>query len=104
VPLTWYHTLTFPLHADETNSQIHRVYRPAAADETSSSQEEDASTTMRHFCGFCGTPLSYWTESPRSEADFICLTLGSLVPEDLEGLEEWGVLPPSPLSPSPLSG
>jgi hypothetical protein len=98
VPLAWYHTLAFPLHADETNSQIHRVYRPAAA---AAAAAEDAS--MRHFCGFCGTPLSYWTESPRSEADFICLTLGSLVPEDLEGLEEWGVLPPS-LSPSPLEG
>ncbi|KAL2160509.1 hypothetical protein VTH06DRAFT_1197 [Thermothelomyces fergusii] len=79
VPLRYYRALTLPYHDDETNSQIHRVYQPVG--------EEHA---MRHFCGFCGTPLSYWSESPRSEADFIRLTLGSLLPEDLRDLEEWG--------------
>ena len=48
---------------------------------------------MRHFCGFCGTPLSYWSEEPRSEADFIQLTLGSLSPEDLADLDDLGFLP-----------
>lgn len=82
VPLRYYRALTLPYHDDETNSQIHRVYQPVG--------EEHA---MRHFCGFCGTPLSYWSESPRSEADFIRLTLGSLLPEDLRDLEEWGLVP-----------
>lgn len=49
--------------------------------------------TMRHFCGFCGTPLTYWSEEPRSEADYIQLTLGSLCSEDLGDLEDLGLLP-----------
>lgn len=49
--------------------------------------------TLRHFCGFCGTPLTYWSEEPRGEADYIQLTLGSLCSEDLGDLEELGLLP-----------
>lgn len=63
---------------------IHRAY-------TSPFEEH----SMRHFCGFCGTPLSYWSEEPRSEADFIQLSLGSLHPEDLADLEDLGMLPDS---------
>ncbi|KAK4146340.1 uncharacterized protein C8A04DRAFT_35053 [Dichotomopilus funicola] len=81
VPLQHYQSLTFPQYSNETNSQIHRVYREPGID-----------YAMHHFCGFCGTPLSYWSESPRTEADFIHLTLGSLLPEDLGDLEEWGLL------------
>ncbi|KAK4153749.1 hypothetical protein C8A00DRAFT_43389 [Chaetomidium leptoderma] len=92
VPLGWYHSTTVAAHADETRSQIRRVY--------TSPREQHA---MRHFCGFCGTPLSYWSEQPRSEADFIHLTLGSLVPEDLGDLEDLGLLPASP-SPSEAEG
>lgn len=51
---------------------------------------------MRQFCGFCGTPLSYWSEEPRSEADYIQVTLGSLLTEDLHDLEEFGLLPEEP--------
>jgi hypothetical protein len=46
---------------------------------------------LRQFCGFCGTPLSFWTEQPRSEADYIQLTLGSLLSQDLRDLEEMGL-------------
>ncbi|PHH68679.1 hypothetical protein CDD82_365 [Ophiocordyceps australis] len=49
--------------------------------------------SKRHFCGFCGTPLSYWSESPMSEAEYINLTLGSLLREDLCGLEDMGLIP-----------
>jgi len=52
--------------------------------------ERDA---KRHFCGFCGTPLSYWSESPPSEAEYISLTLGSLSGSDLRDLDELGLLP-----------
>jgi hypothetical protein len=48
---------------------------------------------LRHFCGFCGTPLSYFTEEPSSEADYIQLTVGSLLTEDLHDLEEMGLIP-----------
>ncbi|KAK3939936.1 hypothetical protein QBC46DRAFT_342078 [Diplogelasinospora grovesii] len=84
VPLEWYHSTTFAFFPDETSSMIHRVYTPP--------HEQHA---MRHFCGFCGTPLSYWSEEPRSEADFIQLTLGSLSPGDLADLEDLGFLPSS---------
>ena len=48
--------------------------------------------SKRHFCGFCGTPLSYWSESPHTEADFIHLTLGSLLREDITDLEDMGLM------------
>ncbi|KAK4123878.1 hypothetical protein N657DRAFT_690531 [Parathielavia appendiculata] len=80
VPLSWCHTLTVPFHADETRAQIRRVY------------DDELRRAKRHFCGFCGTPLSYWSEEPSGEAEFIQLTLGSLHPEDLGDLEELGLL------------
>ncbi|KAH8653372.1 hypothetical protein BX600DRAFT_470693 [Xylariales sp. PMI_506] len=82
VPLTWYHSQTFPLYPDESRSSIRRIY--------SSPSEQHA---MRHFCGFCGTPISYFTEEPRSEAEYIQLTLGSLLTQDLRDLEELGLIP-----------
>ncbi|KAK0711635.1 hypothetical protein B0H67DRAFT_493835 [Lasiosphaeris hirsuta] len=84
VPLAYVRSTTRPFFPDETTTMIHRVYT-----------SPHATHTMRHFCGFCGTPLSYWSEEPRSEADFIQLTLGSLEPEDLADLEELGCLPGS---------
>jgi len=67
---------------DETPASIRRTY-------TSPFEEN----TQRHFCGFCGTPLSYWCESPRDEADYISLTLGSLDSSYLRDLEDLGFLP-----------
>ncbi|KAK9425429.1 hypothetical protein SUNI508_13037 [Seiridium unicorne] len=81
VPLTWYHSRTFPFFQDETRPVIRRVY----------SHPSDENT-QRTFCGFCGTPISYFTEQPRSEADYIQLTIGSLLTEDLHDLEELGLL------------
>jgi hypothetical protein len=37
--------------------------------------------------------LSYWSESPPSEADYISLALGSLEGRDLRDLDELGLLP-----------
>lgn len=82
VPLSWYSSHTISFFPDETHTSIRRTY-------TSPSQPE----SKRYFCGFCGTPLSYWTESPSSEASYIALTLGSLTTEDLRDLEELGLLP-----------
>lgn len=83
VPLAWYHSRTFPFFPDETRSGIRRIYSHPAEQHV-----------LRHFCGFCGTPISYWSESPRSEADFIQLTLGSLLTDDLHDLEEMGLILP----------
>ncbi|OAA33011.1 hypothetical protein AAL_00476 [Moelleriella libera RCEF 2490] len=82
VPLAWLHSTTFAFFEDETHAMIRRVY-------THPSQEH----TKRNFCGFCGTPLSYWSEQPRSEAEYINLTLGSLLQEDLQDLEDVGLIP-----------
>ncbi|KAK3296203.1 uncharacterized protein B0H64DRAFT_165329 [Chaetomium fimeti] len=106
VPLQYYRAAAVPVRADETNAMIHRAYEPrGTAGEGGDEDEEDAvgGHTKRYFCGFCGTPLSFWSESPPAEADFICLTLGSLWPEDLADLEELGLLAGVGLrrSPSP---
>jgi hypothetical protein len=42
--------------------------------------------------------LSYWTESPSSDASFISLTLGSLTSDDLRDLEELGFIPEEALA------
>lgn len=57
--------------------------------------------TLRHFCGFCGTPLTFWSEEPRTEADYIQLTLGSLCSEDLGDLEDLGLIPEPESPPTP---
>jgi hypothetical protein len=82
VPLGWLHSTTTAFFPDETHSSIRRVY-------THPSQQH----SKRQFCGFCGTPLSYWSESPFTEAEFINLTLGSLLREDIRDLEDLGLLP-----------
>ncbi|CAG9937664.1 unnamed protein product [Clonostachys rosea f. rosea IK726] len=82
VPLSWYHSTTFAQFPDETHAMIRRVYTPP-----------NQGSPMRHFCGFCGTPLSYWCENPISEASYINLTLGSLLQDDLRDLEDMGLLP-----------
>ncbi|RFU80007.1 hypothetical protein TARUN_2229 [Trichoderma arundinaceum] len=82
VPLSWYHSTTYAFFPDETHAMIRRVYTHPSQD-----------YSKRHFCGFCGTPLSYWSEEPPSEADFINLTLGSLLREDIRDLEDLGLIP-----------
>ncbi|KAI1180074.1 hypothetical protein F4777DRAFT_574356 [Nemania sp. FL0916] len=82
VPLLWYRSEVFPLYPDETRASIRRQYASPAERHS-----------QRSFCGYCGTPLSYWSEEPRSEAEYIQLTLGSLLTEDLNSLQELGLLP-----------
>ncbi|EHK16703.1 uncharacterized protein TRIVIDRAFT_75197 [Trichoderma virens Gv29-8] len=88
VPLSWYHSSTYAFFPDETHTMIRRVYSHPSQD-----------YSKRHFCGFCGTPLSYWSEEPRSEAEFINLTLGSLLREDIRDLEDMGLIPEDEGSP-----
>lgn len=83
VPLTWYQSQTYSYYPDETHATIRRSFTP-----------HHAPDTKRIFCGFCGTPLTYWSESPREEADFMSVALGSLSGDDLRLLEDLDVLPP----------
>ncbi|KAI3539151.1 hypothetical protein CSPX01_09050 [Colletotrichum filicis] len=83
VPLSWYHSSTHAFYPDERHSAIRRVFESPSNHHPS----------RRNFCGFCGTPLSYWTERPPTEAGFIHLTLASLRGEDLRDLEDLGLIP-----------
>ncbi|KAH8716271.1 hypothetical protein HC256_005048 [Beauveria bassiana] len=82
VPLTWYKSATYAYYDDETHATIRRSYT-----------HPDEQDFRRYFCGYCGTQLSYWSESPATEADYIHLTLGSLLRQDLHDLEALGLIP-----------
>ena len=47
----------------------------------------------RIFCGYCGTHLTYWCEKPETEANFLNITVGSLLGDDIRTLEQLGLLP-----------
>ncbi|KAL4893770.1 hypothetical protein BDV59DRAFT_177117 [Aspergillus ambiguus] len=82
VPLTWYQSHTQSFFPDETHGTIRRIFSP-----------NHAPHTQRVFCGFCGTPLSYWSEDPRDEADYMSVTVGSLDGNDQRLLEDLDLLP-----------
>ncbi|KAI1433974.1 hypothetical protein GGR50DRAFT_665440 [Xylaria sp. CBS 124048] len=82
IPLLWYRSEVFPFFPDESRSTIRRSYT-----------HPTESHTQRRFCGYCGTPLSYWSEESPDEAEYIFLTLGSLLTEDLHNLQELGLVP-----------
>lgn len=88
IPIEWYHSATFSFFPDETTAMIRRVY-----------ENPFEGHTRRHFCGFCGTPLTYWSDQPRGESNYIHVTMGSLCREDLGDLEEMGLIPETPTSP-----
>ncbi|EXJ85095.1 hypothetical protein A1O3_05770 [Capronia epimyces CBS 606.96] len=82
VPLTWYFSSTQAFFPDETHSSIRRTFIP-----------RHDSHSQRVFCGYCGTHLSYWTEQPPAEAEYINITLGSLLSQHLRSLQELDLLP-----------
>ena len=85
IPLSWLHSMTYAFYPDETHSSIRRVFTP-----------QYAPLTKRHFCGFCGTTLTHWSEERADEADLVDVNLESLNQSSLGRLGEgiWeGVLP-----------
>lgn len=88
VPLSWYQSITRPFFPDEN---------PLAICRTFNSPFPTHHHARRTFCGYCGTPLSTWHERTRADAGFICLTLGSVLDEDVGLLEDLGLLPASDL-------
>ncbi|OJI97101.1 hypothetical protein ASPVEDRAFT_67896 [Aspergillus versicolor CBS 583.65] len=92
VPLNWYQSHTQSFFPDETHGTIRRIFSP-----------QHAPHTQRVFCGFCGSPLTYWSEHPRDEADFMSVTIGSLYGEDQRLLEDLELLPQWEESESPGS-
>ncbi|MCJ1267797.1 hypothetical protein MMC22_007683 [Lobaria immixta] len=81
VPLARFRSTTHAFYPDETHNAIRRVFSP-----------RNAPHSKRHFCGFCGSQLTYWSEEPREEADWVYISIGSLKSESLEKLEEAGLL------------
>ncbi|KAL9044687.1 MAG: hypothetical protein Q9214_002190 [Letrouitia sp. 1 TL-2023] len=81
VPLSQIQSTTYAFYPDETHSSIRRVFTP-----------NNAPHTKRHFCGFCGTPLSHWSEETEDEAEFVYVNIGSLKSDSVEKLEEEGLL------------
>ncbi|SPN98371.1 uncharacterized protein DNG_01416 [Cephalotrichum gorgonifer] len=80
VPLEWFHTRLLPRHDEETEHMIRRRYI-------------HSSDAQKIFCGFCGTPVTYWSPEGHREADYINVTLGSLYDEDVDDLEAMGLVP-----------
>ena len=81
VPLSNIHSTTYAFYPDETHKSIRRVFTP-----------QYAPTTKRHFCGFCGTPLSNWSEESSEEAEWVYVNLSSLRRDSMEKLEDAGFL------------
>ncbi|KAL4799142.1 hypothetical protein BDV19DRAFT_385819 [Aspergillus venezuelensis] len=82
VPLNWYESHTESFFPDETHTTIRRIFSP-----------NHAPHTQRVFCGFCGSPLTYWSEHPREEAEYMSVTIGSLYGDDQHILEDLQLLP-----------
>ncbi|KAE8417434.1 hypothetical protein BDV36DRAFT_257071 [Aspergillus pseudocaelatus] len=81
VPLDWYQSHTESYFDDESRATIRRTFSPAHAPHT-----------QHAFCGFCGTPLSYWTDIPSDEANYMSVTIGSLSGDDQRLLDYLGLL------------
>ena len=81
VPLTHIHSTTYAFFPDETPNTIRRVFTP-----------DHSPHTKRHFCGVCGTPLSYWSEENPEEAELIYVNLKTLRSESFDRLEDAGFL------------
>ncbi|KGO74063.1 Glutathione-dependent formaldehyde-activating enzyme/centromere protein V [Penicillium italicum] len=82
VPLGWYQSHTQSFFPDETHSSIRRIHSPRHAPQT-----------QRVFCGYCGTPLTFWTEDPIEESNFVSVTIGSLLVDDQHALDDLRLLP-----------
>ena len=82
VPLDWYHSTTIAFFPDETHGDIRRTYTPSHDPHS-----------KRTFCSYCGTQLHNWSEQPRSEADYLSVSLNSMLRDDLESLDEFDLLP-----------
>lgn len=81
VPFSWFHSTTFSFFPDETHRTIRRTF-----------VSPFDSNSRRSFCGYCGTQLSQWQDDSNDSVDFINLTIGSLIDEDVERLEDLGLL------------
>ncbi|KAK5171014.1 uncharacterized protein LTR77_004158 [Saxophila tyrrhenica] len=85
VPLDWVHSTTHAQFDDETHPSIRRTYHMPSIHPT-------LPPTRRQFCGYCGTHLTAWNEGHGHEADFLDVTLGSLMNESFDTLEALNII------------
>lgn len=93
MPLSWYQSHTQSFFPDETHSSIRRIHSPRHAPQT-----------QRVFCGYCGTPLTFWTEDPIEESNFMSVTIGSLLVDDQRALDDLRLLPQDDDEEAPPGG
>lgn len=86
VPLAWYHSATYAHFPDESHAHIRRTF--------STNARGDEAARRRQFCGFCGTHLtsSSQDEVQQEEEEYMDVTLGSLLSESLDLLEQLEML------------
>ena len=77
---------------DETHSSIRKTFTP-----------HHAPHCKRNFCGFCGTHLTYWSEQPITEADYLNVTVETLAEEGIDFLRELDLLSED-MNPGNLTG
>ncbi|KAL8846768.1 MAG: hypothetical protein Q9221_008174 [Calogaya cf. arnoldii] len=90
VPLSHIRSSTYAFYPGETHAEIRRVFTPPHAPHT-----------KRHFCGFCGDPLTHWSEQHQNDADWVHVNLGSLRRGSVDKLADQGLLPGSDASLEP---
>ena len=81
IPLDWFSSATVAQFPDESHTSIRRIFTP-----------NQQPHSKRIFCGYCGTHLSYWTEHPTAESEYLNVTLGSLLGDDIRALKELDLL------------
>lgn len=86
VPLELFHSTTYAHFPDETHHSIRRTFNTPTAN-------PELPATRRQFCGYCGTHLTAWHEGEGQSADYLDVTLGSLLGESVERLEALGIIP-----------
>ncbi|KAL8840179.1 MAG: hypothetical protein Q9205_006113 [Flavoplaca limonia] len=82
VPLSHIRSTTYAFYPGETHAEIRRVFIPPHAPHS-----------KRHFCGFCGDPLTHWSEQHQDDIDWVHVNLGSLRRGSVEKLADHGLLP-----------
>ncbi|KAL8934720.1 MAG: hypothetical protein Q9211_005080 [Gyalolechia sp. 1 TL-2023] len=81
VPLSHIQSTTHAFYPDETHRTIRRIFTP-----------RHAPHTKRHFCGFCGTSLTHWSDESEADAEWVYVNLGSLRRGSVEKLADEGML------------
>jgi hypothetical protein len=85
IPLDYFHSATYAQYPDETHASIRRTFNTPSV-------HTALAPTRRQFCGYCGTHLTAWNEDDNHAADYLNVTLGSLLSESVDMLEAMNIV------------